>query len=167
MENQNDVEELIKQTFKKLPTEILDKNINLFLLGMQQASNITDTRFSLDLKKKDDSEKILLDGNTALSLGIIDAGIRLFSGYPITPASTIMHNLARYFPSYGGILHQAEDEISAIGTVIGSYFAGVPAITATSGPGLSLKQEFLGLSLSSEPLINFSASLIVLFNNSQ
>ena len=61
-----------------------------------------------------------------------------------------MHNLASLFPNYGGILHQAEDEISAIGTVLGSYFAGVPAMTATSGPGLSLKQEFLGLSLASE-----------------
>tara|TARA_A100001015_G_scaffold201502_1_gene224931 strand:- start:4029 stop:5825 length:1797 start_codon:yes stop_codon:yes gene_type:complete len=148
--NKDDVEALIKQTFKKLPEAILAKNINLFRIGMEAAPKITTTRFTLDLNKADDNEKILLDGNTALSLGIIDSGIRLFSGYPITPASTIMHNLARYFPAYGGILHQAEDEISAIGTVLGSYFSGVPAITATSGPGLSLKQEFLGLSLSSE-----------------
>ena len=150
--NSDDVEKLIRDTFKKLPGELLEKNILIFKLGMKKAETITDTRFSLDLKddKSNEKEKILLDGNTALSLGIIDSGIRLFSGYPITPASSIMHNLARIFPSYGGILHQAEDEISAIGTVLGSYFSGVPAITATSGPGLSLKQEFLGLSLASE-----------------
>lgn len=150
--NSDDVEKLIRDTFKKLPEELLEKNISIFKLGMKKAETITDTRFSLDLKddKSNEKEKILLDGNTALSLGIIDSGIRLFSGYPITPASSIMHNLARIFPNYGGILHQAEDEISAIGTVLGSYFSGVPAITATSGPGLSLKQEFLGLSLASE-----------------
>ena len=149
--NKDDVIELIKKTFKKLPKEILDKNINLFELGLNNAESFTKTRFDLDLTNEGDfSNKILLDGNTALSLGSIDAGIRLFSGYPITPASSIMHNLASLFPSYGGILHQAEDEISAIGTVLGSYFAGVPAMTATSGPGLSLKQEFLGLSLASE-----------------
>lgn len=150
--NSDDVEKLIRDTFKKLPGELLEKNISIFKLGMKKAETITDTRFSLDLKDKKSNakEKILLDGNTALSLGIIDSGIRLFSGYPITPASSIMHNLARIFSNYGGILHQAEDEISAIGTVLGSYFSGVPAITATSGPGLSLKQEFLGLSLASE-----------------
>lgn len=150
--NSDDVEKLIRDTFKKLPGELLEKNISIFKLGMKKAETITDTRFSLDLKddKSNEKEKILLDGNTALSLGIIDSGIRLFSGYPITPASSIMHNLARIFSNYGGILHQAEDEISAIGTVLGSYFSGVPAITATSGPGLSLKQEFLGLSLASE-----------------
>ena len=61
-----------------------------------------------------------------------------------------MHTLAQSFHNYGGTLHQAEDEISAIGTVIGSYFTGTPAITATAGPGLSLKQEFLGFSVASE-----------------
>ncbi|RAP32008.1 hypothetical protein DID76_01685 [Candidatus Marinamargulisbacteria bacterium SCGC AG-414-C22] len=146
----DDVVTLIKQTFKKLPEAILAKNITLFDLGFNNAGQITPSSFQLDLQKQDDNEKILLDGNTAVALGIIDAGIRLFSGYPITPASTIMHNLAQYFPKYNGILHQAEDEISALGTVLGSYFAGVPAVSATAGPGLSLKQEFLGLSLVAE-----------------
>jgi 2-oxoglutarate ferredoxin oxidoreductase subunit alpha len=87
-------------------------------------------------------------------MGIIDAGIKLFSGYPITPASSVMHTLAKAFPAYGGMVHQAEDEIAAIGTAIGSYYGGVPAITATSGPGLSLKQEFIGYSQSAEiPII--------------
>ena len=118
--NKDDVIELIKKTFKKLPQQILDKNIKLFELGLNNAESFTKTRFDLDLNNDGDfSNKILLDGNTALSLGSIDAGIRLFSGYPITPASSIMHNLASLFPNYGGILHQAEDEISAIGTVLG------------------------------------------------
>ena len=139
----------IRQTFKKLPKDKLDSNIQIFEYGFL-ANLVADSdciSFDGAVHK---SEKVLLDGNTALALGVIDAGIRLYAGYPITPASSIMHSLARLLPAYGGVLHQAEDEISAIGTVIGSYFAGVPAITATSGPGLSLKQEFIGLSVASE-----------------
>ena len=140
--------EFIRKTFKKLPKDKLDQNISVFMDGFNSFDNSLQTYF-FDTKQHE-TQKVLLDGNTAISLGIIDSGIKLFSGYPITPASTIMHNLARIYPSYEGVLHQAEDEISAIGTVLGSYFAGVPAITATSGPGLSLKQEFIGLSVSSE-----------------
>ncbi|RAP29470.1 hypothetical protein DID78_03690 [Candidatus Marinamargulisbacteria bacterium SCGC AG-343-D04] len=143
------VEIIIRETFKKLPAEKLEKNINLFHNGYSYASSLKQDRYEFP-SLIDESEKVLLDGNTAMSLGIIDSGFKLFAGYPITPASTIMHNLARLLPAYGGTLHQAEDEISAIGTVIGSYFSGVPAITATSGPGLSLKQEFIGLSVSAE-----------------
>ncbi|MCA9402103.1 MAG: hypothetical protein KC713_10765, partial [Candidatus Omnitrophica bacterium] len=112
--------------------------------------------FSIFVKgaEEDAVNKILIDGNTALSLGIIDAGIKMISGYPITPASSILHTLAKIFPSYGGIVHQAEDEIAAIGAAVGSYFGGVPACTATSGPGLSLKQEFIGYAAVAEiPII--------------
>jgi 2-oxoglutarate ferredoxin oxidoreductase subunit alpha len=91
-------------------------------------------------------------------MGIIDAGFKLFSGYPITPASSVMHTLAKELPSYGGCVHQAEDEIAAIGAAIGSYYGGVPAITATSGPGLSLKQEFIGFAQAAEiPIVILDA----------
>ena len=145
------VESLIRQTFKRLPEEKLLKNIAIFNEGLRAYSAISATSYAIESKvKTDNDEEVLLDGNTALALGVVDAGIRLYAGYPITPASSIMHSLAKLLPAYGGVLHQAEDEISAIGVVIGSYFAGVPAITATSGPGLSLKQEFIGFSVSSE-----------------
>jgi len=139
----------IEQTFKKLPKDKLESNIEIFNHGFDD-NLIPDDQTIMLSEAVHETEKVLLDGNTALALGIIDSGIRFFSGYPITPASSIMHSLARLMPSYGGVLHQAEDEISAIGAVIGSYFGGVPAITATSGPGLSLKQEFIGLSVASE-----------------
>ncbi len=144
----------IENTFgKKLKGEVLDKNINLFSRGYQFAKDTVDFSFDVENKSRT-GEKILIDGNTAMSLGIIDAGIKLYSGYPITPASSIMHTLAQEFSSYGGIVHQAEDEIAAIGTAIGSYFGGVPAITCTSGPGLSLKQEFIGYAAVAEiPII--------------
>lgn len=146
----SDMYGFVSDVFKKLPPDKLEKNLDLVRMGYEFAqAHYLDCVVSIP-SVPDPREKLLMDGNTALAMGIIDSGIKLYSGYPITPASTIMHTLARIFPSYGGILHQAEDEISAIGAVIGSYFGGVPAITATSGPGLSLKQEFIGLSMVSE-----------------
>jgi len=147
--------EEIKSTFgKKLKEEIMEKNISIFRNGYQYAKENLDFSYEIEGKAVIDGEKILIDGNTALAMGIIDAGIKIFSGYPITPATSIMHSLSKIFPSYGGTIHQAEDEISAIGTAIGSYFGGVPAVTATSGPGLSLKQEFIGYACAAEiPII--------------
>ncbi|MCA9399372.1 MAG: 2-oxoacid:acceptor oxidoreductase family protein, partial [Candidatus Omnitrophica bacterium] len=146
----------IKETFgRKLKEEILNKNIEIFHQGYAYA--LKTIPFSYEISSttnEQQSDQILIDGNTALSLGLIDAGIKLLSGYPITPASSIMHTLAKKLPAYGGMVHQAEDEISAIGTAIGAYYGGVPAATATSGPGLSLKQEFIGYAAVSEtPII--------------
>ncbi len=146
----------IRLTFgTKLKEEVFKKNIDLFHLGYQYARD--SVPFSYEIKNasgKNGHEKILIDGNSALAMGVVDAGIKLVSGYPITPATSILHTLAKVFPSFGGIVHQAEDEISAIGTAIGAYYAGVPAMTCTSGPGLSLKQEFIGYATAAEiPLI--------------
>ena len=148
--------EEIKKTFgKKLKEEVMDQNITLFMHGYNYAKQNIPLSYDVPSKAdRTDKEKILIDGNTSLGMGIIDAGVKLFSGYPITPASSIMHTLAKEFPSYGGMVHQAEDEIAAIGTALGSYYGGVPAVTCTSGPGLSLKQEFLGYAAVAEiPLI--------------
>lgn len=145
----------IKNTFgKKLDEKVLQQNIDIFRYGHTYAAANVPFSFEIEPKLKTAGEKILIDGNTALSLGIIDAGFKMFCGYPITPASSIMHTLAKELPSFGGIVHQAEDEISAIGTAIGAYYGGVPALTATSGPGLSLKQEFIGYaSVAEVPLV--------------
>lgn len=148
--DQNEMIEFIRLTFKKLSEEKLSKNISIFKNGFNNAMSIVPEKVNIPVKDVTTAEKVLLDGNTAMALGVIDAGIRFFAGYPITPASTIMHTLSRTFPAYGGMVHQAEDEISAIGAMLGGYYSGVPSITATSGPGLSLKQEFIGLSYTSE-----------------
>ncbi len=147
--------EEIKDAFgKKLSADVLEKNIEIFRYGHQHVSEGFQFSYEVPSSSNGTAKKILIDGNTALAMGIIDAGIKIFSGYPITPATSIMHNLAKILPSYGGLVHQAEDEISAIGTAIGAYYGGVPAITATSGPGLSLKQEFIGYATVAEiPLI--------------
>jgi 2-oxoglutarate ferredoxin oxidoreductase subunit alpha len=99
-----------------------------------------------------------ISGNTALAMGFIaaakQAGLTLFQGsYPITPASDILHELSR-FKHYGVVTFQAEDEIAAITSAIGASFAGCLAITTTSGPGMALKGEAMGLAVMTElPLI--------------
>jgi 2-oxoglutarate ferredoxin oxidoreductase subunit alpha len=89
--------------------------------------------------------RLTLSGNQALALGAIQAGMRFYAGYPITPATDIMELLARELPRFGGTVVQAEDEIAAIGMVLGASFAGVKSMTASSGPGIDLMTEFLGL----------------------
>jgi 2-oxoglutarate ferredoxin oxidoreductase subunit alpha len=89
-------------------------------------------------------------GNEAVARGAIAAGLKFFAGYPITPSSEIMETLIDELPPAGGRVVQAEDEIAALGMVIGASFGGVPAMTATSGPGLSLMTEMLGLSSMAE-----------------
>jgi 2-oxoglutarate ferredoxin oxidoreductase subunit alpha len=89
-------------------------------------------------------------GNEAVARGAMAAGLRFFAGYPITPSSEIMETLIDELPALGGRVVQAEDEIAALGMVIGASFGGVPAMTATSGPGLSLMTEMLGLASMAE-----------------
>ncbi|MBK1636422.1 2-oxoacid:acceptor oxidoreductase subunit alpha [Rhodovulum adriaticum] len=91
-----------------------------------------------------------LEGNEACALGAIRAGCRFFAGYPITPSSEVAEVMARELPKVGGTFIQMEDEIASMGAVIGASMGGVKAMTATSGPGFSLKQENLGYACGSE-----------------
>lgn len=96
----------------------------------------------------------LTDGSTAIVRGALDAGCSFFAGYPMTPASPILMMMLRELPKLGGIGVQAEDEIASIGMCIGAVMAGARAMTATSGPGMSLMSENLGLAIMGEvPLV--------------
>ncbi|MDR3564087.1 MAG: 2-oxoacid:acceptor oxidoreductase subunit alpha [Negativicutes bacterium] len=86
----------------------------------------------------------LMQGNEACAEAAIDAGVRFFAGYPITPATEITETLAARLPQVGGIFLQMEDEIASMAAVIGASIGGVKSLTATSGPGFTLKQENLG-----------------------
>ena len=86
-------------------------------------------------------------GDIACAEGAIAAGCRFFAGYPITPASEIMERMAYRLPQVGGVYVQMEDELASMAAVIGASWGGVKAMTATSGPGFSLMQELIGLSL--------------------
>jgi 2-oxoglutarate ferredoxin oxidoreductase subunit alpha len=92
----------------------------------------------------------LISGNYACALGAIAAGCRFFAGYPITPSSEIAERLARHLPEVDGVFVQMEDEIASIAAVIGASMGGVKAMTATSGPGFSLKQENIGYAAGAE-----------------
>jgi 2-oxoglutarate ferredoxin oxidoreductase subunit alpha len=92
----------------------------------------------------------MINGNAAIARGALDAGIDTFFGYPITPATSIMERLANEMPKRGGRLLQTEDEISAISAVVGAGFTGARAATSTSGPGLSLMAEMLGMGVIGE-----------------
>lgn len=96
----------------------------------------------------------LTDGATAICRGALDAGCTFFAGYPITPASQILMTMMRELPKTGGVAIQGEDEIASIGMCIGAAMAGARALTATSGPGLSLYSESIGLAIMGEvPLV--------------
>lgn len=98
--------------------------------------------------------KCAMTGNDAIAFGALYAGCRFFAGYPITPSTEIMEFMSKYLPQHGGRCVVVEDEISAIGMCVGASFAGVKAMTGTSGPGLSLMSEILGLaSISELPLV--------------
>lgn len=86
----------------------------------------------------------LLQGNEACAMAALAAGVGFFAGYPITPATEIAELLAKELPKRGGIFIQMEDEIASMAAVIGASIGGVKALTATSGPGFTLKQENLG-----------------------
>jgi len=95
-------------------------------------------------------EHRLLQGNVACAEGALAAGCSFFAGYPITPATEIAEHLARELPPRDGVFIQMEDEIASIGAVIGASWTGAKAMTATSGPGLSLMQENLGYAVGTE-----------------
>jgi len=104
----------------------------------------------VDTKLTGKSAVRLLSGNHACALGAIAAGCRFFAGYPITPSSEIAERLSRTLPEVDGVFVQMEDEIASMAAVIGASMGGVKAMTATSGPGFSLKQENLGYAAGAE-----------------
>lgn len=95
-------------------------------------------------------QRWLISGNEAAALGAIRGGVRFAAGYPITPATEILEWLAPNLTKIGGALLQAEDELAAINMIIGASYGGTPSLTATSGPGLSLMVEALGLATAAE-----------------
>jgi len=100
------------------------------------------------------SNQLFIQGNEACAQGALKAGCRFFGGYPITPSTEIAENMAMLLPREGGAFIQMEDEIAALGAVIGAVWTGVKGMTATSGPGFSLMQEHIGFAAMTEtPLV--------------
>jgi 2-oxoglutarate ferredoxin oxidoreductase subunit alpha len=140
-------------TFRKKSEEVYQTNVRLLELGMRWAESNLD--FRVDVPADEVTEqRVVMNGNQAVALGAIASGMDLIAMYPITPATSASHQLSEIFEQYGGMVHQSEDEIAAAGVAIGASWSGKPAFTITSGPGLALKTEFLGLAVMTEtPLV--------------
>src|ERR671930_1525240 len=130
--------------------DILNKNLKAVDLGYRFVQEHVAERGSLEVRPSKLEGRVVLSGNQAIALGALVAGCRRYAGYPITPATDIMEFLADELPKVGGAVIQAEDEIAAIGMVVGASYAGQKAMTATSRPGLSLMTEMLGLASMAE-----------------
>jgi len=134
----------------KKGADILNKNLKAVDLGYAFVQEHVEERGSLEVRPSRLEGRIVLSGNHAVALGALIAGCRRYAGYPITPATDIMEFLADELPRLGGAVVQAEDEIAAIGMVVGASYAGQKSMTATSGPGISLMTEMLGLASMAE-----------------
>jgi 2-oxoglutarate ferredoxin oxidoreductase subunit alpha len=145
----------IRKKFGKKGTAIVEGNVRAFQAGLDFAEAHPlkgDRKLKAPATSRD--SKLLADGNDMCAAAAIFAGCTFFGGYPITPSTEIMQFLDREIWKYGGTVLQAEDEIAGVGAVVGASFAGKKAMTATSGPGMSLKTEMLGLaSIAELPLV--------------
>ncbi len=141
--------------FARKSREVLDANERAFAAGLAYAeAHPLATSRAMPPPEVASARKLVVDGNEMCAAAAIAAGCEFFAGYPITPSSEIMQFLDREIWAYGGTMLQAEDEIASIGAVVGASFAGKKAMTATSGPGMSLMTEILGLAAIAElPLV--------------
>jgi len=138
--------EVIRNKFMPKGEKVAEANLKSFEAGYQYALETFSDRLNkrfLHKEKMDGPEKVLLSGNVAISRAALDAGVELYFGYPITPATPIMEFLAKALPERDGRVVQMEDEIASIGAVLGSFYAGKRAMTATSGPGFALMTELI------------------------
>ena len=136
----------IRAKFARKGEAVLQGNERAFAAGLEYAEkNPLGPDRRLSPSAAENGRRLITDGNDMCAAAALFAGCKFFGGYPITPASEIMHYLGREIWKRGGSLLQAEDEIAGVAAAVGASFAGVKAMTATSGPGLSLKTEVLGL----------------------
>ena len=139
--------------FGKKDQSVVDANIQLLDAGHKWAQANLDFCYSIPAVRSTEPQ-LVVNGNTAIALGVLASGMEICAMYPITPATSASHYLSEVFEKVGGMVHQAEDEIAACAFAIGASYAGKCTVTITSGPGYSLKQEAIGLAVMGEiPLV--------------
>jgi len=147
------VREQIAFTFRKKSKEMYEQNVALLDLGYAWADANLDVRVDVPAAPTD-TKMVVMNGNEAIGMGALASGMEICAMYPITPATSVSHYLSDVMEKFGGMVHQAEDEIAAAGVAIGASYSGKVAFTVSSGPGLALKTEFLGLAIMTEtPLV--------------
>ncbi len=145
--------EQVALTFGKKDAKVVQVNQGLVEAGRAWAEENLDFKYRIPVTPVKEPQ-IVVNGNTALALGVLASGMDICAMYPITPATSASHYLSECFERVGGLVHQAEDEIAACAFAVGASYAGKCAVTITSGPGYSLKQEAIGLAVMAEiPLV--------------
>jgi 2-oxoglutarate/2-oxoacid ferredoxin oxidoreductase subunit alpha len=145
--------EQVALAFGKKERKIIEANQGLLMAGCAWAEKNLPFKYRIPAIAVS-APQIVCNGNTALALGVLASGMDICAMYPITPATSASHYLSECFERVGGLVHQAEDEIAACAFAIGASYAGKCAVTITSGPGYSLKQEGIGLAAMAEiPLV--------------
>jgi len=143
----------VARIFGKKDEKVIATNVRLLEAGFAWGEANLDFKYAIPAEKSA-VPQIVVNGNTAIALGVLASGMDICAMYPITPATSASHYLSDVFEKVGGLVHQAEDEIAACAFAIGASYAGRCAVTITSGPGYSLKQEGLGLAVMAEiPLV--------------
>ncbi len=148
------LENVIKGVFKSKTSSVIEMNLKAVREGYDYVKKNYSLDFKYKIKPVNNPNRILIDGNQAISIGAIKAGLKFYAAYPMSPSTSILHYLASKEREYKIIVRQVEDEIAAVNMVIGAMFAGVRAMAATSGGGFSLMVEALGLAgMSETPLV--------------
>lgn len=137
--------EVVTELFGKKGQKVVDKNMEAIAKGAEYINNEGGSIPEFKLDPADGKKRMFMIGNDAIALGFVAGGVRFMAAYPITPASEVMEYLTKKLPEFGGTVIQTEDEIAAVTMTLGANYAGTRAITASAGPGLSLKMEAIGL----------------------
>jgi 2-oxoglutarate ferredoxin oxidoreductase subunit alpha len=138
--------EVLEERFLRKGQKVVDQNMLAIQRGFDYIKELGGEDPEFALKPADGTRRLFMMGNDALGIGALAAGARVMPAYPITPASDVMEYLIKKFPKVGGVVVQTEDEIAAMTMTIGAAYGGARALTATSGPGLALMMEAIGLS---------------------
>jgi 2-oxoglutarate ferredoxin oxidoreductase subunit alpha len=141
----NVFQEVVHEIFGKKGAQVVAKNMDAIQAGFDYTKEKLGSVQTMQLEKADGNKRMFMIGNDAIAMGALAGGCRFMAAYPITPASDIMEYLIKKLPALGGAVIQTEDEIAACTMAIGANYGGVRALTASSGPGLSLKMEAIGL----------------------
>ncbi|GAA0496089.1 2-oxoacid:acceptor oxidoreductase subunit alpha [Salinibacillus aidingensis] len=151
----NEYYDIVYQTFGRKGTKVVENNMKAIGKGAAFVQSQSQGKPSnLKLMPADGQKRMYMIGNDAISIGLLAGGCRFMAAYPITPASEIMEFMIKHLPDYGGTVIQTEDEMAAATMAIGANYAGVRAITASAGPGLSLMMESIGLAgMTETPLV--------------
>lgn len=149
------VAQLLRDQYGQKGEGVVKENLKAVAAGAEYANQHAPAEFPWKLRAGRRSQRrMLISGNDALGLGALAAGVRFYSGYPMTPSSSLLFFMVRHAPEFGVVVRQLPDEIAVINAAIGASFAGVRSMVATSGGGFSLMVEALGLAAMTEtPLV--------------